>query len=343
MLFHKLRRIFAALFFEVTYVGTLGLLASYFGLSYLLMLIAGESEILQPENFIYWIAVTASTVGYGDLSPVSPLGKVFAFIFIIPVGLSLFAFLVAKVGFYISETALKGKRGLRMLETKNHTLIIGWNDQRTLRLIDLLLNCHETEVSQTIVLCVARELENPLPGRIGFVRVESFSHLPTMKRTNLGEASRILIDTPMDDVTMTTALFCDEHAPNAHVTAYFNDESIGALLQTHCPKVECVPSVSIEMMAKSTVDPGSSMLHKQLLDSTEGMTQFSLEFAGNSRRFEELFTQFKARFDSTLIGVKKRARDRIDLNPAMGYQIEQGDVLFYISAARIPPDGLAEF
>jgi len=47
--------------------------------------------------------------------------------------------------------------------------------------------------------------------------------------------------------------------------------------QQHCPEVECTPSVAVEMLAKSVFDPGSSLLHHDLLDVEEGQAQFSVE------------------------------------------------------------------
>lgn len=333
----KLRRLLGALFLKADLRTTLLLLAAYAASSYVLMVIAQEPQLSTFTNFFYWLIVTSSTVGYGDYSPVTPMGKWFVIIWVIPLGLTMFAMILAKVGFYLSELIFKGKRGLRMLQNIDHTIIIGWNDNRTLRLIDLLLAKNDT-AQHDIVLCVSKPMQNPLPGQIDFVKTEHFSHAEGMQRTNLSRAARIIIDTPQDDVTLTTALFCQKHNSNAHITAYFDDESVADLLKTHCPSVECVPSVGVEMLAKSAVDPGSSALHKQLLDSTYGMTQYSIEYDGEDTQLAEIFTRFKRDFKSTIIAIKQKDQSRIDLNPALDYPLTKGDTLFYIASKRLPPE-----
>lgn len=332
----KLRRLLGAFFLKANLTTTLLMLAGYALSSYALMLIARETELTHPTNFLYWLIVTSSTVGYGDLSPVTPLGKWLVSLWVIPLGLTMFAIILAKVGFYLSELILKGKRGLRMLQNVNHTIIIGWNDSRTLRLIDLL-RAKTDDAQQDIVLCVSKEMENPLPGQIDFVKTEHFSHEEGMRRTNLRQAKRIIIDTPQDDVTLTTALFCQKHNHEAHITAYFNDETVSDLLKTHCPSVECVPSVGVEMLAKSAVDPGSSALHKQLLDSTYGMTQYSVKYEGEDITLNDVFARFKNDFKATIIAIKQKESNRIDLNPALDYPLVKGDTLFYIASDRLPP------
>ncbi|GAB2883793.1 ion channel [Microbulbifer echini] len=335
MLVYRVRRLLASLFVRANITTILIGVLGYVVGSYVLLSAAGESEIVAPANFIYWLVVTASTVGYGDFSPVTPTGKVVVAAWVIPFGLSLFAMVIAKAGFAISEFVHRGKRGLRMTNLVNHTVIIGWNGTRTLRLIELLLSKTNGTTTE-VVLCVEADIENPMPGKIDFVRVESFSHIESMQRAALADAARIIIDNPLDDVTLTTALFCDKHSPNSHTTAYFQDENVGELLRAHCPKIECIPSVAVELLAKSSLDPGSARLHRQLLDSTYGMTQYSVEYRGEQPLpFSALFEHFKKNLSATLIAVRRQGVVKIDVNPALTDQVSKGDMLYYISAKRL--------
>lgn len=337
MLLFQMRRLLAAVFFKTNFLTVIGGMGFYALSTYLLLLAAGEHDLIALENFFYWLIVTASTVGYGDLSPTTAMGKLAVSLWVIPLGLSLFALILTRAGFYLSALTLKGKKGLRMLRIENHSVIIGWNAARTLRLIELLLSRTKGD-RERIVLCVTEDMENPMPGHIEFVRAESFSHKDTMARANLAHASRIIIDTPMDDVTLTTALYCDKVSPNSHKTAYFQDEDVGDLLHVHCPNIEIIPSVSVEMLARSSMDPGSALLHKQLLDNTYGMTQYSLAYENPSTlNFELIFSHFKTKLDATVIGVKRKNNDHIDLNPAINTEVNQGDLLYYIAANRIDP------
>ncbi|QEW05560.1 potassium channel family protein [Nitrincola iocasae] len=335
LLVEKVKHVVFSVFFKANASSTLAVTLLYVLISYLLLNLAGEQDIIILENFGYWLAVTASTVGYGDLSPTTFWGKVVVSLWVIPVGLSIFAFLIARVSFALSERAFKGRRGLRHLNTQNHTVIIGWNEQRTIRLIELLLDKHNAH-HRRVVLCVAKDIENPMPNKIGFVKVESFSHQETMAKACLDTADRIIIDTPLDDVTLTTALYCQKVSPSSHKTAYFQDESIGDLLLSHCPGIEIIPSVSVELLAKSTIDPGSSQLHKQLLDSSDGMTQFSSKYNGDKVEYEPLFNKLKHEYDATLIGVRKDGGQSIELNPPLTLRVVPGDILFYIAAKRLP-------
>ena len=335
MLLYKVRRLLASLFVRAKSTTVAFAVVAYVAGSYLLLSAAGEADIVAPENFFYWLVVTGSTVGYGDYSPATFAGKLVVGIWVIPLGLSLFAMVITRAGFAISEFAQRGRRGLRMINHENHTVIIGWNGTRTLRLIELLLSKANGDAAE-IVLCVEADIENPMPDRIDFVRVESFSHAETMQRAGLDRAARIIIDNPLDDVTLTTALYCDKVSPNSHKTAYFQDETVGELLRAHCPKIECIPSVAVELLAKSSLDPGSARLHRQLLDTTYGMTQYSVVYHGEHLLpIGALFDHFKHDLAATLIGVRRDGEQKIEINPSLDENVAPGDTLYYISAERL--------
>ncbi|EAS45430.1 potassium channel protein [Photobacterium profundum] len=309
-------------------------LLGYSAISWLLLMIAGERALTHSlTDFVYYLFVTASTVGYGDMSPTTVMGKWVVSLFIIPGGLGLFALGVGRIaGFFITYWK-SGLLGRRSLKVDNHILVLGWNAQRTLHLIKMLQ--HEERGNRPIVLCVRPEIENPLPGEVEFVRVASFTDNEGMARASIEHASCIVIDNPEDDVTLSAALYCANKNPTAHLLAYFNDESLSQLLKQHCPNAECIPSVAVEMLAKAAVDPGSSELHHELLSTDQGMTQYSVTYPSGSAitTIDILFTLFKQEHEATLIAID--TGDGVELNPALQREVPPGAKLFYISDERI--------
>ncbi|WP_299018313.1 potassium channel family protein [uncultured Photobacterium sp.] len=309
-------------------------LLGYAAISWLLLAFAGENELTGSfTNFIYYLFVTASTVGYGDMSPTTAMGKWVVSLFVIPGGLGLFAMAIGRIASLFIRYWKSGLMGKRSLKVNNHILVLGWNEQRTLHLIKMLQ--HEEKGRRPIVLCVRPEIENPLPGEVEFVRVASFTDQEGMVRAGIDSASCILIDNPEDDITLSAALFCTSKNPKAHLLAYFKDEALSQLLKQHCPNAECIPSVAVEMLAKAAVDPGSSELHHELLSTTEGMTQYSVRYPANSpsTTIEALFATFKQDYEATLIAID--TGDGVELNPSLQREVPPGCKLFYISDERV--------
>ncbi len=221
----QLRRWMGNKLFELNNRNLVVLLLLYIIISWLLLVWAGEQELTSDITlFLYYLMVTASTVGYGDYSPVTSAGKWIVILFIIPGGLSLFAALLGRIATVAIDYWRAGVLGKRKLKMDNHILLLGWNGQRTMNLIRMLQ--HEETGKRPIVLCSRSDIENPLPGEIGFVRVTSYTDELEMKNANLSSASCIVVDNLEDDITLSAALYCANENPNAHLLAYFKDEAL---------------------------------------------------------------------------------------------------------------------
>jgi voltage-gated potassium channel len=306
----------------------------YISLSWGLLVLAGETELTENfSSFIYYLMVTASTVGYGDHSPVTDLGKWVVVLFVIPGGLSLFAALLGRVAGAAVDYWRAGIIGKRRVRVENHIILLGWNGSRTMHLIRMLQ--HEEAGKRPIVLCSRSDIENPLPGEIHFIRVTNYTDSQEMANANISEASCIIVDNLSDDITLSAALYCASVNPDAHLLAYFKDEALGRLLSQHCPNAECIPAVGAEMLAKAAVDPGSSALHQELLASTRGMTQYSVVYPEHQpvTKIENIFSFIKKRHHATLIALD--SGNGIQLNPDLSTDVQPNTKLFYIADERI--------
>ncbi len=334
VIWYQLRKWLQLHLFDLKFKNLLFALLIYLVASWGLLYITNEMAIAGSfSDFIYFILVTASTVGYGDMSPSSTAGKWVAVLFIIPGGLTLFAALLGRVAAQGLEYWRAGQLGRRRVKVDNHILLLGWNGQRTIHLIRMLQ--HEETGRRPIVLCSRSDIENPLLGEIEFVKVTSYTDGREMEKANIESASCILIDNPEDDITLSAALYCANRNPNAHLLAYFKDEALSELLHQHCPNSECIPAVGAEMLAKAAVDPGSSALHQELLSSTRGMTQYSVHYPNDApaSSVEALFNWMKVEYQATLIAVD--VGNGIVLNPDLEQSISAGNKLFYIADERI--------
>ncbi|MEM7267318.1 MAG: potassium channel family protein, partial [Pseudomonadota bacterium] len=104
----KLRKIMLQYFAESRWYTIVGATAFYAVTSYWLLYAAEEHDLITNADFIYWLAVTASTVGYGDLSPGTPAGKLVVALYVIPLGLSIFAMVIGRIAAWVSLTWKKG-------------------------------------------------------------------------------------------------------------------------------------------------------------------------------------------------------------------------------------------
>ena len=333
-----LKKILLKYFVDMHWSTLVLVLFFYMATSWLALYLSNETELI-GSSFPYWLIVTASTVGYGDLSPSTLAGKYVTTLFVIPFGLSLFAVAVGRIAAYAAFIWRKGIMGLKPLDIEGHILVLGCHDKRTIRLVRLLLKEESLHtIQRPIVLCVADEMENPFPREIQFVKVDSFSDDNGMNHACVFKAACIVIANATDEESMTSALYCNGVNHVAHTIVYFDNEKLTSILKKHCPSIEVTPSVSVEMMAKAAVDRGSSVLHQRLLNASDGMTQFSAVLPSNCKpiAIKSLFVDFKQRYDATLIATATvEGADTLKLNPALDSMVSEGSTIYYIAKNRI--------
>ncbi len=345
MIIKRLMRRVATLFLGLSQRAFWLLLAGFFAVSYIGLYLSGETAITDHNVFFYWMMTTISTVGYGDFSPESASGRYFTALWIYPIGLSIFAIALTKLGMMVSQLTNKHIKGLRMLDLENHIVVVGWNERRTIQLIELIASESNGD-NPDIVLVVDKPMSCPDNEALNdinfhFVSTERFTSDEGMSRACLPKAKVIVIDTECDNDTLTTALYCNKVSPNSHKTAYFKAEEVGDLLKSQCNNIVCIPSVSVELMAKSSTDPGSERLIRQLLDTRYGSNQFSALLEDSSYALEKAMTYIdlmlymKQKHDSTLVGIRKKGEEVISVNTKADYRLQSGDSVFYIAEKRL--------
>ena len=314
------------------------LTATHFAVSWGLLILVGGENIASINIFWYFYTTTATTVGYGDYSPVTEGGRLVTVLWIMPGGIALFTTIIAKVVQQVSAGWRKRMRGLSSYENlENHIVILGWHGSRTQRMVDHIRG-DRGEHDREIVLCSAQTIENPMPDEVQFVRGSALNSPELLRRAAVSNAVYIIALGHDDNETLAAALGAAAINRDAHLVAYFDQQSFADLLKAHCPNAECIVSLSIELMVRSAQDPGSSRVQRQLLSTLEGPTQFSLQVPGDIEAvsYGALFSEMKSKHDATLFGVAESAlAEDLILNAPVGRQVGPGTILYFMAARRI--------
>lgn len=323
----------------------LSLMVAQTTITYYLFFLAGESELINhPLAFFYYNMVVVSTVGFGDLSPVTLAGKAIVSFWQIPSGLILFASFIGKVTQLFINIARRNMNGSNdFYHYDDHILLLCWNEHSTRQIVKLILGDKKRKKRQ-ILLCVTDEINNPFPDNmdVSFVRLRAFSDKKELDRVAISKAKRIIIDGKSDDETLSIALsIATFTSQDANISAHFFDQTKAQLLKMHCPRIECSIDNSAKMMVRSMQDPGSSQVTEQLLSTLTGATLYCLQTPHLERAldFGTLFHHLKREHGMILIGLSRfKNGDGIQLNPTLDHIIQTDDYLYYIANERIDVD-----
>jgi voltage-gated potassium channel len=157
---------------------------------------------------LWWVMVSITTVGYGDIVPVTGYGRILA-TFIIFTGVALFSMFTALVSSVFVTQKLKEERGLKQITERNHILLCGWNHtaEQILKVIFnrsqatslVIINQLPEDQVQTILLNFK---DKPL----NFIRGD-FAQEEILNRANIAKARAVII---IPDTTATLTAKSDE-------------------------------------------------------------------------------------------------------------------------------------
>lgn len=315
----------------------LGTALAHMILCWMLMSFLGEKDLSSSfTTWFYYYTVTATTVGYGDLSPATDAGRIAGSIFVIPVAIAIFTAIIGKgvsdIGSYW-KGRLMGQGNYT--NKKDHVIVIGWQGERTRRLIEGMILDNPNGEQPLLVSSVISE--NPMPRQIDFVAVETLSDVRGLSRAGCANAKVIVIRGQNDDETLAATLAAQANATTAHIVAHFEEEAAANLIKKTNPNIETAVSVSTDIIVRAACDPGTSTLSRLMFSANTKDTAYSLEIPeeAQSAQYIDLLIALKRKYEVNLVGVRSAGKSEPDLNCSSSKIVSPGDSIYYIADQRL--------
>ena len=268
------------------------------------------------QDAFWWTIVTITTVGYGDISPSSPAGRIIA-VGLMFSGIGIVAALTGSISSIITTKKIMEGKGLEKLNIKNHIIICGWNGiiEKILNSISIISSEDNRQVNLVLINNLSEEkiqgiLAKHEKLKIQFVRGEQVTE-PILNKANVKEAQSAIVisentDVNSDDKTILTTLTIKNISPNLKVIAYVNQSNkISYLKRANVDEVILANDYETFMAVTHVMEPGVPQAVNQLLD-IESPKRFKSETIPKSmigKTFKELSDYYKNGNKSLCIGL----------------------------------------
>jgi voltage-gated potassium channel len=319
------------------------------GAAFLLLYVIGAliMPLVEPPNmgihslaeYSWWFIVTITTVGYGDLYPVSAAGRVTAAAIML-LGISTIGVVLGKLGEGFFTIGRNRMRGLARLSERNHIVIFGYNAGETEQMVHEIVADPEW-ASRSIVLCSNVQDENPMPREAKFVH-GPLSSDDVMDRACVAEADVIIISIYDDSTTIVTAIAANSVNPRAHIVVNLANPESEKHIRRINPAIDCVVSLAIPLTVQALQDPGVTRVIQNLVSNVSDDVMYRIDVpadVGGSRswRFGDLMERFKREHEAILVGVSDSTNPgaEVNINPGAETPVSDGMTLFYIAKRRL--------
>ena len=164
-------------------------------ISCLIMILFGTMiHLIEPDNFptvfdgIWWAVVTSSTVGFGDFTPKTLLGRITGILLIL-FGVSFLTFYFAHLASVTMAKQNEFLEGKSVFKGMGHIIIVGWNE-RSRKMIATL-----TKISPPKQIIIIDETLDKFPehhANVHFIKGRANSDA-TLAKANLSKAETVII------------------------------------------------------------------------------------------------------------------------------------------------------
>ena len=291
----------------------------------------GYHGIVTFLDSVYYAAVSLSTTGYGDISPVSQQARLMNIMVITPMRV---IFLILLVGTTLSVLTEESRRALQIRRwrkrMRNHTIVIGYGTKGRSAVTALLAD--GLAPGQIVVVDTDKGVLEQATAQ-GLVTVQgSATRSDVLKLAGVNRARAVVVAPNQDDTAVLITLSVREIAPSATIVASVRESDNSHLLrQSGADSVVVSSETAGRLMGLATVTPSVTEMMEDLLSPDEG---FSIservvvedEVGGNPRVLEDV-----------VLGVVRSGElYRIDSSEAE--TVEPGDRILYVRSNVDPEE-----
>ncbi|MFC2130409.1 potassium channel family protein [Bacteroidota bacterium] len=303
---------------------------------------AESSSIHSIWDSVWYSFVTLTTVGYGDLTPVTPSGKIIGLIFVLS-SITILSVFIGKATDFISEMRERKKMGYKGTKFENHVVIVGLNSF-VKQIIQTLLDANQ----QVAVVTDNKSEIDLLYERYGtksfFVLYSSLDDYASFKKVNIEKAKIVHPALNTDTEELVMILNLREHYPDLEFIVVL--EATNLKNTFHSAGVTYVLSkneFASKLLASFIFEPAVADLTSDLISpniSDDNHEEFDIQqflvtehnpYQGKT--WGEFFDSIKKSCRSLPIGIKRTDGKLLKIPPD-DLIINQGDYVIFINNAE---------
>ena len=308
----------------------------------------------QPEKFtsiiasFWWAIATLTTVGYGDIYPITGWGKFFSSIISL-LGIGFVALPTGIITAGFMEKMLDINKTYKEIELENHVIIVGWNSLSK----DIL---QELVISNMEVVIITNEKDHfdivnttfeKHKKQISMLLWDLENH-DYAEKVNLAKSAMVFINHGDDSAKLISILNIKKKYLTTNITVMLdNDALVETFHSAGATHVLSQDDLIAKLIASQVYEPDVAIFIEDLMATTQKDEDYDIQQflvidqnPFRNKTYGQAFLELKQQHNALLIGMVKIEEDKRILHklPEDQLMIQQGDFLLVIVNAKNAED-----
>jgi len=286
------------------------------------------------------MVITLTTVGYGDFTPTTKVGKLIGYIFVFG-SLGVLGYLISTLSSKYHTMMEEKKLGFRGTQFQDHVIFIGWNDFSRMVAEEI----YHTAKKIAIVTNKKDEIDliySQFGKENTFVLFADYNDLESLQKVNVSIAAAVFISIPDDAQVLLYVLDFKKLYPKPQIVVSIENSKLQDTFKSAGVTYAIARNeIASKMVASYMFEPDVANLNYDLISSSRSMADHDVgefkvlesnKYAGKD--YIEVFIDLKRSFNAVLVGLSRKENHSWQLitNPPEGEQILADDYLLIMGS-----------
>lgn len=300
-----------------------------------------QASITNFPNAIWYSIVTLTTVGYGDLYPVTVYGRIIGYIFLL-ISMGIYGLLIGQFTTLMTTIKENSKLGYGGTAFSDHAVIIGWSDFGR-AVADQLVGVGKKVAFVTDKVSdidLIKEKYRHTKQNI-FTLYADYQNFEMLSKANIEDSSIVFVNFENDTEKLVYILNLKKVYANLHFVVTIDNANLrNTFLSAGVTNTISKTEIASKLLASYMFEPDVAEYSEDIMSIAEADSDYDIKQLIVTEKnpylnkpYQAVFFDIKKRFNVILIGLSKLeggGKRKLLKNPTSDVKIGMGDYMIMI-------------
>lgn len=294
-----------------------------------------NSKMPTWQDALWYVVATITTIGYGDVVPVTYLGRTIGFVAMLS-SLGIYGLVISQIANFMNTVREQRELGHNGTDFKNHVVIIGWNDFGKSVISHLVAAGKQVAIVTNDRSSIDSIRESFNSDQV-FTLYADYANHEMLEKSNIREASIVFVNMNDDTEKLVYVINLKKHFSNLNFVVTLDNGNLKNTFQNAgVTYTICKNEISAKLMASYIFEPDVALFSEEILAYAQTEADYDIKQmkvpAGNSfvgSFYDKAYFDLKKTCNVILVGLVKTKEGKRQFlkNPEGSVTIEAGDYL----------------